>query len=39
MAGGPAHNVLRPLFPLVIEEADLEKGFDILAQAIEKVTK
>jgi 4-aminobutyrate aminotransferase/(S)-3-amino-2-methylpropionate transaminase len=38
MAGGPSHNVLRPLFPLVIEEADLEKGFDILSQAIEKVT-
>jgi len=38
MAGGPSHNVLRPLFPLVIDEADLEKGFDILADAIGKVT-
>ncbi len=38
MAGGPFHNVLRPLFPLIIEEADLEKGFDILEDAIKAVT-
>jgi 4-aminobutyrate aminotransferase / (S)-3-amino-2-methylpropionate transaminase / 5-aminovalerate transaminase len=37
MAAGPSHNVLRPLFPIIIDEYDLQRGLDILAQAINKV--
>jgi 4-aminobutyrate aminotransferase/(S)-3-amino-2-methylpropionate transaminase len=34
MSCGSMHNVLRFMFPLVITEEELTKGFDILEDAI-----
>lgn len=34
MSCGPLHNVCRFMFPLVITEEELTKGFDILEDAI-----
>ena len=39
MACGPSHNVIRFMFPLVIKEEDLEKGLDILENAISEVNE
>ena len=34
MSCGPLHNVFRFMFPLVIKEEELAKGFDIFEDAI-----
>jgi len=39
MSCGSLHNVLRLMFPLVIEEEDLEKGLDILEDAIREANE
>lgn len=39
MSCGVLHNVLRLMFPLVIKEEELEKGLDILGNAISEVNK
>lgn len=36
---GPLHNVFRLMWPLVIEDEELEKGFDIWEDAIREVDK
>jgi len=39
MSCGVLHNVIRIMFPLVIKEDELEKGLDILEDAIREVNK
>ena len=39
MSAGVLHNIFRFMFPLVIKKAELEKGLDILENAIKEVNQ